>query len=126
MSEFTVFAVNFYRFDCVKVRVIIADAAPLTTILGVILERERLSNPSTVDLDICVDFMSPADRLHNLCTSTELIIQMEDRPAIIAELQDKLRSALVAIIVDAPVSDSYFVVETKRELLCSDPPLTGI
>ena len=127
MSEFTVFAVNFYRFDCVMVGVIVADAAPpIQSVIELILTREQTIHPITSIADICIDFMSPTERLQNLCISSKLILQIADRPAVVECLQRNLHNAILAILVDSPTSDNYFVVETKRELLCSDPPLTGI
>lgn len=127
MSEFTVFAVNFYKFDCTNVGVIIADAAPpMQAVIELILTREQTIHPTTSTADICIDFMPPAERLQNLCISSKLILQIADRPAVVERLQRNLHNALLAVLVDSPASDNYFVVETKREILCSDPPLTGI
>lgn len=83
MSEFTVFAVNFYKFDCTNVGVIIADAAPpMQAVIELILTREQTIHPTTSTADICIDFMPPAERLQNLCISSKLILQIADRPAL--------------------------------------------
>ncbi len=118
MSKFTVYYVDFYLMTVGVAGVVESDVAPsVAEVVKVVLEREQGLDELVTSRDICIDFLPPLQRVEELAKVTKSMVKAQPTEELIADIRSKLSNAMISILVDAPESDNYFVVETERTQL---------
>lgn len=115
MSKFTVYYVDFYQMTVGVAGVVESDIAPsVAEVVKVVLKREQSLDELVTSRDICIDFLPPLQRVEKLAKVTKSMVKTQPIEELIADIRSKLSNAMISILVDAPESDNYFVVETER------------